>query len=132
MKKTGILLTSILLISLIGQIVYASTVNYALTLPTIGTNYTNSCTKATTGTTAYNNCTFFGWSGSGVNEWVERQSDNVDLTVTGWFSGAVNSSFGYLTPSAASDNVGKSVHFAMKTDSSTWHQCDVKGTADPK
>lgn len=95
----------------------------------MGSYQTTSFKKTTNSRTAANYCSYFEHSSAGVNEWLENSS-GADLTVTGWYSGAITSKFGYLTADTASEYNGKSVHAILKTDSGTWSSCGVSGTMD--
>lgn len=134
MKKSKKKITVCLLglaigIALLGQVVYAGTVGYDYTLPATGSFQTNNFTKTTSRMTASNRCTYFEKSNATVNEWIENDN-GADLTVTGSYSGAITSKFGYLTSSAATNHVGKTVHCILKTNLSTWTSCRVSGTID--
>jgi len=130
-KISSFLVVGAICISLISQVVFASTGQYSFILPAVGTLHSTASTKATTSTVAYNYAANIDVPGAGINCWFERYSDNMDLTVTAYYSGTGTVTMGYLTQSAATDNIGKAVYMAIKTSSDTWTKCYVNGTTQP-
>lgn len=124
-KKAGLFLSAAFAVCLMGQVAYAQTpIGYNFRLPAAGSVTTTSVTKTNSDTYADNYCTYFGWPGSGVNWWIYYKG--VGITNMGLFGGTGVSKVNYY-----GDHNGCSVSATLKTDASTWHECDVIGNVYP-
>ncbi|EJT5939589.1 TPA: hypothetical protein ACOTFX_001016 [Clostridium perfringens] len=140
LKRSGLILSAALGISLIGQVAYAAQSTYAQTaieynfrLPKTGYLTTSRVTKTNRDGHADNYVSYFGWPGSGVDWWI-CNSAGTELTDTGHFEGTTtsgNPSRAYYKGSYGSDYYGHKVYAKIKTDAYTWNECDVKGKIYP-
>lgn len=140
LKKSGLILSAAVGISLIGQVAYAAQstyastpINYKFRLPDQGYRTTESVTKPNRDSYADNYVSYFGWPGSGVDWWIMNSSGN-EITEVGKFSGVTPQN----KPSRAnykrnygSDYYGHSVYAKIKTNANTWNECDVTGKIYP-
>lgn len=137
LKKSGLILSAALGISLIGQVVYASNssscnngyIEYNFRLPQTGYLTTCSKNKPNRDGHADNYVTYFGWPGSGVDWWI--MSGTKELTKTSNFSGVSKPAKAYYKQNYGSDYYGHEVYATIKTDGNTWNECDVQGKIYP-
>lgn len=127
MKKTLIFgLSSLSLVFMLSNVAFAnSTTDYNFRLPDIGSRVTSNVTKPSKKNIGYNVAEYIGWAGSGIHCWIE-DINGTDLTTTSSYSslGTINM---YYFKEAAIHYYGHTVNMRLKTDNSTWNQCDVKG-----
>ncbi|WP_447411448.1 hypothetical protein [Clostridium perfringens] len=140
LKKSGLILSVALGISLIGQVAYAAQSTYAQTaisyeirLPEQGYKTTSSVTKNNRDNYADNYVSYFGWPGSGVDWWIMNSSGK-EITNVGKFYGPTpqnKPSIATYKGTNGSDYYGHEVYAKIKTNAYTWNECDVKGKIYP-
>lgn len=137
LKKSGLILSAALGISLVGQAVYAGTcssnkyIDYNFRLPQTGYLTTCSKNKPNRDGHADNYVSYFGWPGSGVDWWI--MSNGKEISNVGHFDGTTGEkpSKAYYKGNYGSDYYGHEVYAKIKTDAYTWNECDVIGKIYP-
>ena len=129
LKKSGLILSVALGISLIGQFAYAQTpIYYDCRLPEQGYTTTSNVTKTNKNSYADNTITYFGWKGSGVDWWLCDMDGN-RITVTGNFTDVGASRIHYMN--GGDQYYYHTTYAKIKTDGNTWNECDVAGKIWP-
>ncbi|ADY55186.1 hypothetical protein Sgly_0836 [Syntrophobotulus glycolicus DSM 8271] len=132
MKKIGLTVFAALAISLMGQVAFAGTlaqeaIKYNFKLPATGSLNTGVVVKTNTDSYAENYVSYLGWAGSGIDFWMTHNGSRVSEIAN--FAGTGNTRADYIVSETTLKN--QSIGATMKTDSSTWHACNVEGKIYP-
>lgn len=135
-KKSGLILSAALGISLIGQVAYAGQnaraqdpIHYNLRLPDQWYMTTGWTRKTNAENHADNIVSYFGWEGSGVDWWIMNKHGN-EISNKGFFN-RTGESVATYKKNYGSDYYGHDVYAKIKTDAYTWNPCDVEGDIYP-
>jgi len=128
-KKVGLTVFAALAISSMGQVAFAAqqAISYNFKLPAIGSLNTGVVVKTNTDSYADNYVSYIGWAGSGIDYWMTHNGARVSGIAN--FEGIGDTITNYTVGGDTLNN--QSIGATMKTDSTTFHACNVTGKIYP-